>query len=144
MVVCDVSVLSTGNNFGGEHSKRRSQFWMKKKFVLLLQHIRYIIITRSYSGRDNFHLIGIVIFHFAFKGTRFDNDIIILLYSYIPKTDKHNTTKYNIVIVLPITFYIKMKTARYIKLLFFFPYKYLQKSDKTAKRSEIITHCEIK
>lgn len=37
-----------------------------------------------------------------------------------------------------------MKTARYIKLLFFFPYKYLQKSDKTAKRSEIITHCEKK
>lgn len=116
----------------------------EKKIVLLLQHIRYIIITRSYSGRDNFHLIVIVIFYFAFKGTRFDNDIIILLYSYIPKTDKHNTTKYNIVIVLPITFYIKMKTARYIKLLFFFPYKYLQKSDKTAKRSEIITHCEKK
>lgn len=37
-----------------------------------------------------------------------------------------------------------MKTARYIKLLFFFPYKYLQKSNKTAKLSEIITHCEKK
>lgn len=37
-----------------------------------------------------------------------------------------------------------MKTAHYIKVLFFFPYKYLQKSDRTAKRSEIITHCEKK
>jgi len=37
-----------------------------------------------------------------------------------------------------------MKTAHYTKLLFFFPYKYLQKSDKTAKRSEIITHWEKK
>jgi len=31
-----------------------------------------------------------------------------------------------------------MKTARY-KSIIFFPYKYLQKSDKTAKRSEIVT-----
>jgi len=31
-----------------------------------------------------------------------------------------------------------MKTARY-KSIIFFSYKYLQKSDKTAKRSEIIT-----
>jgi len=72
---------------------------------------------------------------------------MILSYHYIviyQKLDKHNTTKYNNVIVLPITFYIKMKTARCIKVLFFFPYKYLQKSDKTAKHSEIITPCENK
>lgn len=31
-----------------------------------------------------------------------------------------------------------MKTARY-KSINFFSYKYLQKSDKTAKRSEIVT-----